>query len=101
MFKREKRQDYTKTYLYEDELMNVANTLMDGIIYNDRRCFMALIAGLYPPLKLMILNKNMMTPDYFPFVEVMKLITFNRHMNNYDFECVYNSETGEGVYVGE
>jgi len=56
VFKKEKRKNYHQYYLYEDELMNVANILMDGIIYNDRRCFMALITSLHPPLKFMILN---------------------------------------------
>jgi hypothetical protein len=56
VFKKEKRQNYNTYYLYEDELMCVANILMDGVVYNDRRCFMALIACLYPPAKFMILN---------------------------------------------
>jgi len=56
VFKKEKRHNYNMYYLYEDELMNVANTLMDGIVYNDRRCFIALMTCLYPPIKVMILN---------------------------------------------
>lgn len=93
VFKREKRQNYNAYYSYLDELMNTANILMDGIIYNDRRSFAALISALHPVVKTLIFNDAFMNPDVFPFVDVMQLILFNRHLNNYDVKCIYDSDT--------
>jgi len=43
----------------------------------------------------------MMTPEFFPFTQVMNLILFNRHMENYDVKCVYDSLVDKKDYVGE
>lgn len=60
-----------------------------------------LLACLYPPVKALLFNHKLMNPEYFPFTEVMNLILFNRHMNNYDVQCIYNSHEDSDKYVGE
>lgn len=42
-----------------------------------------------------------MSPDYFPFVDVMNCILFNRHLNNYNVECFYDSEVISKDLIGE
>lgn len=83
IFKREKRRNYNTYYAYLDELMHCANMLMDGIIYNERKVFIAYLACLNPKLKVLLFHQHLLSPDYFPFVEMMNLIVFNRHLNNY------------------
>lgn len=65
---------------------------MDGIIYNDKKSFIAYLCSLNPMLKAIVLNDLLITPDNFPFVEVMNLIVFNRHLHNYDFKCIFDSD---------
>ncbi|CDW75248.1 UNKNOWN [Stylonychia lemnae] len=81
--------------------MNCANILMDGIIYNDRKCFEVLLACLYPQIKSLLCCGPALSPDFFPFVEVMNLIVFNRHLKNYQFECFYNSSNDPTQLTGE
>lgn len=60
--------------------MNVANIIMDAVIYNDRRAFAVFLACLNPMLKLILMKEPYITPDFFPFEDVMNTILFNRHM---------------------
>jgi hypothetical protein len=84
-----------------DEVMNVANILMDGMVYVDRRSFMILVACLNPLTKIMLFKDKFITPEYFPFAEVMSSILFNRHLNNYKVKCFYNSNKGTKSCRGE
>ncbi|CDW85106.1 UNKNOWN [Stylonychia lemnae] len=101
VFKREKRQNYRSYYSYLDELMSCANILMDGVIYNDKKSFLAYLCCLNPMLKALVLNDILITPDNFPFVDVMNVIVFNRHLHNYEFNCIYDSEQLSSNISGE
>ncbi|CDW90895.1 UNKNOWN [Stylonychia lemnae] len=101
IFKQLTRFNYNSYYNYLDELMNCANILMDGIIYNDRKCFEVLLACLYPQIKSLLCHEEALSPDYFPFVEVMNSIVFNRHLKNYEFKCFYNSTPDPHHLTGE
>ena len=88
------KSDATHTrsyYNYLDEVQTLCNTLMDYIVYNDRRVFALLISAYFGIEIERVTSSSFANPEYFPLTQVVSFMVFNRDMQNYSFECIYDS----------
>lgn len=74
-----------------DELMNLCNMLMDGIMYIERRTFAMMIVALMRSDGYTIINPYFMNPIYFPLTQMVSTLVFDRKYKNFKMCCVYDS----------
>lgn len=73
------------------EVQNLCNVIIDYIAYNDRAAFVGIVSALTGIGADMLTDPKFVNSINFPLTQVMTTLLFDRNMQGYTFEEIYDS----------